>query len=99
MLATAQPWRTAWERLRRNYVVRWSAVVGIAGALFLAPFAGLVVPIAQEFRADRPISGASFLMASISRRAQERSRRKSGASKAFARTALPMNWPASTSAG
>jgi hypothetical protein len=66
VLATAQPWRTAWERLRRNYVVRWSAVVGIAGALFLAPFAGLVVPIAQEFRADRPISGASFLMASIS---------------------------------
>ena len=66
VLATAQPWRTAWERLRRHYVVRWSAVVGIAGALFLAPFAGLVVPIAQEFRADRPISGASFLMASIS---------------------------------
>lgn len=65
VLATTQPWRTAWERLQGNHVVRWSAVVGVAGALFLAPFAGLVVPIANEFRAGRPISGAGFLMASI----------------------------------
>lgn len=66
VLADDRPWRNAWARLGDNHVVRWSAVVGVAGALFFGPIAGLVVPIAHAFRADRPISGASFLMASIS---------------------------------
>lgn len=64
--ADARPWHTAWAGLKDNHVVRWSAVLGVTGALFITPIGGLVVPIAQAFRPDRPVSGASLLMASIS---------------------------------
>lgn len=64
--ATTRAWHAAWTTLKNNRVVRWSAVLGATGALCITPIAGLVVPIAHSFRAGRPLSGASFLMASFS---------------------------------
>ena len=64
--AAARSWRDTGAALRDNRVVRWSAVLGVGGALFITPIGGLVVPIAQAFRADRPLSGAGILLASFS---------------------------------
>ena len=48
--SSPRPWRDLLGRLRHNPAVSRSAVIGLASAIFISPFASMVVPIARDLQ-------------------------------------------------